>query len=149
MSEPEISIRLELSSDRIDPDQITEALGLQPSETWRRGDAWERGPRPRPENGWVLATPYGATWDAVDPLRQMLEWIEPSRTSLAELIAGGSAEGRLSIVGYQRDRGPSIYLDSDVVRRIARLGIALNVDFYVVGDISGGEATGEGVEPAP
>jgi len=136
VSEPEISIRLELRSDRVDPDRITEALGLQPSQIWRRGDAWGRRPRPRPENGWVLATPYRATWDADEPLRQLLDWIEPSRASLAELTTGGSVRGRLSIVGFQRDRGPSIYVDREVVRAIAQLGIDLNVDFYVVGDDS-------------
>jgi Domain of unknown function (DUF4279) len=139
MSEPEISIRLELRSDEIDPDRITEALGLQPSETWRRGDAWGRRPRPHPEHGWVLATPYRATWDPDEPLRQLLEWIEPSKASLIELTAGGLVEGRLSIVGSQRDRGPSIYLDSEVVRVIAQLGLDLNVDFYVVEDVPDGE----------
>jgi hypothetical protein len=143
VSEPEISIRLELRSDRVDPDQITEALGLQPSQTWRRGDAWGRRTHPRPENGWVLATPYRATWDVDEPLRQLLEWIEPSRASLAELTDGGSVEGRLSIVGYQRDRGPSIYLDSETVRAIAQLGIDLNVDFYVVEDADRVERQGD------
>jgi hypothetical protein len=144
MAEPEISTRLELRSDRVDPDQITEALGLQPSQTWRRGDAWGRRPRPRPENGWVLATPYRETWDAVEPLRQLLEWIEPSRASLAELTSGGLAEGRLSIVGYQHDRGPSIYLDGEMLRAIAQLGIDLSVDFYVVPDPSDASSTAEG-----
>jgi hypothetical protein len=88
---------------------------------------------------WVLATPYLLTWDPDEPLQQLVGWIGPSRSTIASWIADGSVRGPLSVVGYQGDRGPSIYLDASVVREIVELGVDLSVDFHVVGRPSDGD----------
>jgi hypothetical protein len=130
-SEPEIYAELELSSDEMGPDRITQKLGLEPSMTWRRGDQWRDG-RTRQEHHWVLKTPSRPSFDFDEPLQQLLGWLAPSTEALRELTQGPCDVARICLVGYIRDTTPGVYLEGATVQTIASLGADLQVDLFLV-----------------
>ena len=131
MSEPEIHVALEVRSLEVDPSEITERVGLQPSRSWRRGD--DKGTRTHRDNGWVLTTTPRPAWDFADPMAELLGWIEPSRKGIRDLIGSRPVSVRLSLVGYLGTDAPAIYLENGLIERIARLGLDLNVDLHLMG----------------
>ncbi len=111
-------------------DVVTSALQLQPSEAWNAGEPSPRNGKPRRSMLWQLAS-------GLDDTRSMREHID----ALFDVLGTRANELRtlwldydltLQCVGHYPSWTHGIHFDRDVVRKAANLGLAIDLDCYVV-----------------
>jgi hypothetical protein len=129
----EVGVTLAIYGEKLDPEEITRALGVAPTKAHRRG---ERTPKPWSEparlDAWFLsergrdAEPSEAVIDRV--LRQLPEdtavWRELGARYDIQLRFG------LHMVGWNQGMG----ISSEQVARIALMGAKMEFDIYAYGD---------------
>jgi hypothetical protein len=112
--------------------EITATLGIEPTESWKRGDPGKYNPS-RPDSGWCLHSPLpraetdlGAHIEALLPL---LRQRQPEIRALSErfktfLVCVGKYDGSAS---------PGLFLSQESVALLASLGMAVDADLYFEG----------------
>jgi hypothetical protein len=120
---------LDLSSTSLDPDQITERLGLRPTETWRIGDKAPNTGRLRKDHRWELQTrDYGSS-DLNEPLDDLLGVLTPVAESLRG-VADQCDAAMICIVGSFGETNPGLFVDKAMMETIRGLGLDLQLDLY-------------------
>ncbi|HEU5314744.1 MAG TPA: DUF4279 domain-containing protein [Chloroflexota bacterium] len=135
----EFRVSLRVLGEDLDPDAVTRALGVAPSDSLRRGDPVTRGARRVHAIGlW--------SWDAGAPATAPLA--EHLARIAARFGARARAIGDLAGAGLRVDvycsyfaggRLSQIRLEPDALGALARLGVALTLNVYCPED---GEASG-------
>ncbi len=119
--------------DRLEPDDVTRALGLQPSQALRSG---QLVPTPsqirRQELGvWLLKSEgHIASTSLERHLNYLLDLIEPGAAALRELQAsqGVTADFFCFWMSATGHGGP--VFSAEVLQRVALVGAELGIDFY-------------------
>lgn len=142
---PEFRVRLVLLFADLEPDDITSRIGIQPSRTWRSGEL--RHPKARllhEQNGWVLSCMPVATSHSLDQhVMWLLDQIEPFVDRLGSL-PGGVAKTVYCAINDE-GRAAILQLSRGTVDRLARAGLAIEIDYYP-GEQRGGLENGSGTE---
>ena len=127
----EVYAGFELFGTELNPDEVTGLVGITPSRAWRIGDP-QRPPIPgvHKNSGWILKSdlPLSAYLD--DHVMWVLERLRPSWSEFARLGAQYEAIISCVVKSYGGDR-PPITFEPEVVKRVAELNAALDVDLYV------------------
>lgn len=122
-------VEFRIYSNRIDPVQITEILGLLPSETVVKGE--RTGPRHAgfPSHGWFLSSEeQGLPRDAGAHLDWALDRLIEVRERYVALAATGEVTVSLCLFWWASEgSGPTI--GKVQASKIADLGIDLNIQF--------------------
>jgi len=111
------------------PDIITRVLG-EPSQSWAVGDPGPGGPRKFMR--WKLESGLDDTEPLEKHIESLLAILEPKSSALQHLMP--SYHLTLQCVGYYPASGHGAHFDRDAVRRVASLGLAIDLDFYYVDD---------------
>jgi len=129
MGLPEISTRFRLQGS-FDPDDITDMLGIPPDRTWREGEA--RWPLLRWEtSGWSLVVGPEQSVDLEAQLKSMLDTIEPIQDRVRAVRDRYQAEAGVFCSADVVDQTPAIILGAETIRRLARLGLDLDIDILL------------------
>ncbi|GAB7043437.1 MULTISPECIES: DUF4279 domain-containing protein [Catenuloplanes] len=126
------------------PDEITEIVGLQPTEAHRRGDPATGRPWPRHRSSaWRYEQPAAATYDTEDVVRRLLDAIEPHadgiRAACRTLGLGARAEVVIEMHATRKNTyddalvvtTPAISYSAETVARLAALDLSIDHDQYV------------------
>ncbi len=123
-------VRLTVTDFECSPEEITQILGISPTETWLRGEpVLPKAKNVHHQNGWMIASPC-------DPMKtnistqvgSLFSIIEPHIEAFAKLPVGTCVD--LSCILYVYDCRPVIGFSVDEVKMLARLGASIDVDFY-------------------
>jgi hypothetical protein len=110
-----------------DPAGLSTHLGLDPTQSWVRGDV--RGRRTATYSAWILNSPAPRDADLKDRCARLLDLLEPSRAAFANLPAGAVAD--LSVAAYWREGcNPGFRFPASLVRRATGLGLSIDLDVY-------------------
>jgi hypothetical protein len=128
----EVNVTLALYSEEMEPEEVSRALGVEPTSAHRRGES--RGSRspPAPSGAWFLkshshgAEPAGAVVDRL--LKQLPE--DPAVWRDLRMRHDIQIRFGLHMTGW--NKGLSIPLKQ--VKRIAELGASMEFDIYAYGD---------------
>ena len=131
----ETYVTLRIFHDALEPPTISELLGITPTRSWRRGEA--HGTRQVvvfPTGAWLLSSESAiASQDSVRHLDWLLTEVEPRHGELRGLRDAGH---RIDISCYwvsaTGQGGPT--LTPDIMRRLAKLELALWFDVYFADD---------------
>jgi hypothetical protein len=126
---PWFSISLSITADDLDPDEVTRLLGVDADEARRRGVRDPRGRMP-PVGAWVLRLRRDQTseWDVAVAISMVLDRIPASAE--AWNLARAHANARV-LVGLHLDAfNRGLELSTDLMRRLADLGLRLDLDIY-------------------
>lgn len=104
---------------------VTAAFGVQPAKSWNVGDKRSNGTVYNFSH-WQAAEFEGEPLDAA--LRALVGFIEEAGIDLSKLPHG--FEASIACVGYHEDQSPGFHFDADLVRRLGRLGLAIDFDLY-------------------
>ena len=108
--------------------QISDLLGLEPTEAFVEGDPWIKD-RKRPFSSWHLKSPLPRTEIFLDAhIEALFDILEPKRDRLAEVAA--KYEVGMNCVGYYYSAHPGFHLSAEVVRRCADLNLSMDFDLY-------------------
>jgi hypothetical protein len=109
--------------------EISEILGIEPSETFRAGDpVLPQSTRLHSENGWRLSSPVdpeNAT--AEDAVRALLDLV-PHRKAFATLPRECEVVVSCTIYGYEER--PYCAIAREDIKRLAEIGATLDIDTY-------------------
>lgn len=134
---PLVRGNLYITDFRCLPDEITRALGVEPSGSWMAGDRIGISIRTFESNGWMLESRLPGETDPEVHVRELLDRI-PEQVSerLRKVTPEWSLQ--LSLVIEMQDETPPFNLSADTLQRMVSLGASLDVDLYVTGQGSPG-----------
>ena len=128
----EISLTLWLYSADLTPEEMSEALRVSSDDFRRIGVKKGKTDKTWDTNVWIIRqskrVPFGELFEALEPLMSsLLERIEFSADTFRQLSDAGSAMLTLAI---ESDGYPGIGIDKELLTRLGRLGITLDIDLY-------------------
>jgi len=132
---PSTVISLVISDENLEPDIITQALGVEPDESWSKGDpilpdAPPERMRTHEFGRWALdvpCSPYDNFEEQLDKLITRLEALSPILKEYIVAFDGGIR------VGYSSGEvSIGFYLSSQIIQRMAALGLSIDFDIYPI-----------------
>ena len=126
---------LRIFSDSIEPHEISAALQVEPTRSFRKGDPISvRVPQPRPRHGWLLCTETHVTSrDTRRHVDWLLDRVEPVLESFATLTRRGAESDVYSFWVSSRGQGGPL-LSPCQMQRLATLGLECSYDVYFESD---------------
>ena len=120
---------LRLYHDSLDPDEITQRLGINPTDSHRRGEL--HGPRAQAwkQTLWSLTSQDQPIPRDLEPhIAWVLDKIEPARAQLTMLMEAGVEANMFCFLSCYGMGGPT--LSPNVMGRLAALQLPLGLDIY-------------------
>ncbi len=111
-----------------DPNVISGQLGIVPSRSWRKGDHNPRTGIARALSRWSLDSRIGATEYIDRHVLDVLEQLSPASESVLNLRS--TYDGWIQLVAYFLNGQASISLDSNIIERLSKLRLGLDLDPY-------------------
>jgi hypothetical protein len=132
---PSTVISLIISDENLEPDVITQALGVEPNEAWSKGDPIF--PNAPPEHRrthefgrWELDAPCSPYDTFEEQLEKLITRLEALPPILKEYIATFDAG---LLVGYSSGEvSIGFYLSPQIIQRMAALGLSIDFDIYPI-----------------
>lgn len=113
-------------------ESVTDIIGLQPSQAWNAGDRSEQTGRVQKSMRWRLDSGFDDTAPLERHLDNLLLFLMPREEQLRKLWPDYDLV--IQCVGYYPPNGHGTHLNREVIRQAARLGLALDLDFYYQDD---------------
>jgi Domain of unknown function (DUF4279) len=118
-----------LSGPRLDPDEVTARLGLEPSRAYRVGERVEGEARPRRQGAWVLTVDGPTAVDAPTLASRLAHDLLDRLAQTGRVLSSGV----LARVRFSFELPPlltfSYDLDASIVARLAELGVWVELRF--------------------
>jgi hypothetical protein len=111
-----------------DPKIITDRLGVEPSESWRKGDRNERTHYERKFSRWSLHSRLNHSAALEEHVRDVLDQTRDHAAAIREI--GIQFSCWVQLVGYFHNDYPGFGLDSDLIAGLAGLNVGIDCDFY-------------------
>ncbi len=119
---------------RFDPERLT-AQGVRPYSVRRFGEPTLRRNRPAQEDRWSLRAELESA-DFGPSLEKLVTQLESIGTTLSDLVDQGGVRIMVTfsvyLLGNPHSTVPNLYLDRDMVRRLAALHADLDVDINLL-----------------
>jgi hypothetical protein len=127
--EQDTLVRFKLTGADLDPALVTAALGIAPSESWKKGDL-KRGSRTLPPytfGMWQRNAPCSPSDPFDDQLPRLLDQLE---ALLPQLHTVAQFNAALSIASSFGPYQIGFYLNTPTVARLAALNLSIDIDLY-------------------
>ena len=117
-----------LRGKELDPQAVTELLGITPSRSFKRGDI-RTEQKKWPHGFWGLTSDERIqSPDLALHIEWVISQIEPNKEMLVELINGKNIDAEISCFWILPKSREGLSLSSELLERIAALGLNLNLD---------------------
>ena len=113
-------------------EQITEILGLKPSEAWNVGDTNPQSGKPFNFMRWCLSSGFDDTQPLDSHIGSLLAVLHVKSEALRSLWL--DYDLTLQCVGYFPSHSHGMHFNREQIRQAAQLGLAFDLDFYYVDD---------------
>jgi hypothetical protein len=136
MNEDKISCYLQVSEYGCDSQDISTLLGIEPTETFKKGDVKrrdERGIHPDvlyETNFWILESELPDTATEEEHLEAMLMRLEAKEEAIKDLATKYEVE--IEVYGTRYHPHLGIFIEKAVSKKIASLGIGLGLSIYTL-----------------
>ena len=115
------------------PEEVSAALRLSPSKSWRAGDSHDAHQIPgkkREESFWRIDSRIDrhARVQLEDHVKDVLAQLEPCFTAAVSLSK--QHRGLMELVGYYHEYYPGLGFEASTIQRLAALGVEVDCDFY-------------------
>jgi len=123
-------------------EDLTQRIGLEPSESWHAGELAEPSHQPRKTNAWHLYSRLPASESLERHVMDVLDQMQGREAIMRDVANEYGAI--MECVGYFHEYHPGFWLDATAVQRLGECGLALDLDFYCYfADKEGGTAVQE------
>lgn len=120
---------LRIFSDEVDPEKISKTLGLEPTYSFRTGDAYSVCKLTRKYNGWLLSTESSLdSKDTEDHIGFILAKLDGNADAVAGLQAAGCELDIFSFWTSNGQGGPSLTAEQMLI--LGNLGIPVSWEVY-------------------
>lgn len=128
MSE-EVKISLIITSAEFDINFITSAIGLKPTNTWKKGSIPRKGAAPKGYNLWSYSVEY-ESFDLERCMKLFLNEIEPYKERVIEVCKNNNLDTEIGCYYFSKEQSPIIHFDNATLALIVDLNAELDVDVY-------------------
>ncbi|MBI5773395.1 MAG: DUF4279 domain-containing protein [Verrucomicrobia bacterium] len=108
--------------------ELTQRIGLQPTEAWHAGDAALLPRPPRKFNVWHLRSRLPTSEDVERHIIDVLDQVRGREAVLREVARDYGIT--MECVGHFHEYYPGFALDAETVRRLGECGASIDLDFY-------------------
>jgi hypothetical protein len=119
-----------------DPDEITKELGIQPTETWLKGDPVAISGEGRASNGWRLSSGLDKHAKFQEHIQALLAVIEPNIQRFVDIGSRFYTEISTAVYMYYHEDSPSstpwVHLDKKATSVFKRIGAEVDINVYVL-----------------
>lgn len=129
----QVRVYLSIFGDSFPLEDITEKLGIEPSNTYRKGDRIPNRSSKllRKETSWHLDTGYQESFDVEEQLQQIIMPLQNKVSIIQEIKQTYSVVCKFYIVIIMEEGDtPSLYLDKDVINFVSSIGAEFDIDLY-------------------
>jgi hypothetical protein len=131
---PSTVVRFRLSGDDLQPDVITQALGISPSDAWAKHDPWPSPPgfrfRTRPSGSWSLTPASSTVVRFEEQMSELLDKLERLPAVLGEFVT--MYNGGISVGYSSAEENYGFLIDRSTIHRLSKLNLWISFDLYSV-----------------
>lgn len=113
-------------------EQVTEIIGMKPSEAWNIGDINPKNGKPFKFMSWRLSSGLDDRQPLAEHIENLFLYLKLKAEVLRELWV--DYDLTLQCVGYFTPTGHGFHFNREQIRQSAQLGISIDLDFYYVDD---------------
>lgn len=120
---------------------ITEALSIEPTRTYKKGDVVARRDNPnlvftktlyRKETDWTLSTGYQESYDINNQLHVILKSLEEKTEQLKQLKKKYDLEFLFTVViQVENNESPAMYLQKEIINFASSIQAEIHFDLYI------------------
>jgi len=111
-----------------DPEEITRAVRVRPSESWRKGELHPRTRLERKFSRWSLDSRLPKTEELEAHINDVLSQLDEQPDAFSKTI--DLYGGCMQLVGYFHEVYPGLQFDRRTVEGLARHHLSVDFDFY-------------------
>lgn len=130
--ETENQVKYAIYDFECSPDELTMQLGLEPTETYIKGETRLVGKIKHKvinkENAWVLKSTLSVNSSVEEHILHLLKIIEPYEERFLKIANKYYTEFSCGIHFYEVN--PGIQFDEKIIKKIARLNARIDLDMY-------------------
>ncbi|MCM3599052.1 DUF4279 domain-containing protein [Metabacillus idriensis] len=140
MDQTEVMAYFSLFGETFPTDEVTEMLGIEPTEVYNKGEFIVRSPNPnvvtkgriyRKETSWSFGTVYEKSFDIKYQLDQILKPLENKVEIINRLKKAYNLTAQITIVIKMEDGAtPGLHLDRDQIEFANQVGAEFDIDLY-------------------
>lgn len=110
------------------PSEISERLGLLPSNAWQKGEPGKYGQKMN-NSGWEFRSPLPKDEVFLDAhISALINVLESKKGEIGALQR--QYEVGINCVGYYKIANPGFHLDSTLIKKCADLNLSIDFDLY-------------------
>jgi hypothetical protein len=130
--QPEIMCEFSISSDEIDPQIITDKLGITPCTIFKKGDPMKHNKNMKYRfSWWNVQTEYEKTHDINIPLKKIISKISEKSDKIIDLQNTFDIRSQICIViKIYDDFKPSIYFKKETISFFNSINVDVAFDIY-------------------
>ncbi|HDR7913935.1 DUF4279 domain-containing protein [Bacillus pretiosus] len=130
-----------ITGDIFPVEVITEALSIEPTSTYKKGDVVAKRDNPnlvstkiiyRKETDWTLSTGYQESYDINNQLHVILKSLEGKTEQLKHLKKKYSLQFLFMVViQVENNESPAMYLQKDIIDFASSIQAEIHFDLYI------------------
>jgi Domain of unknown function (DUF4279) len=113
-------------------EQVTEIIGMKPSEAWNIGDINPQNGRERKFMSWRIKSGLDDKQSLAEHIEALFLYLNVKDDAIRQLWL--EYDLTLQCVGYFPGSGHGLHFNREQIRQAAQLGLAFDLDFYYVDD---------------
>ncbi len=111
-----------------DPSEISELVGMSPTESWRKGDINPRIQIERKFSRWSLYSRLERTCELEAHIADVIRQFSENKGQFLELSSKHG--GVMQLVAYFKTGYPGLHLERELVASLAEFSLSVDLDFY-------------------
>ena len=132
MDKTNIKVEFTVISEDFDIDLLTIKLGIEPTQSYYKGDIIPRINRTREESIWRIETEYNESLDINDEVLKLMEKLYGKEEILKDLKNKHNLKYSICVViNVENNQTPAIYLTEEVIDLFSLIGIYFEIDLYI------------------
>jgi len=128
MSQPSEQYAYFTITDSFDPEEITRRVGVNPTDSWKKGSLHPSRGMERKFSRWSLRSRLGTDCSLEDHIKDVLSQLEQNSTEFQKLAK--EFGGGMQLVGYFHKGYPGLHFEASLIEGLAKYGLSVDFDFY-------------------
>lgn len=129
---PKIKVEFCITGIQLNPERITQLIGISPSQTWNIEEPIQNTLLRRKHNGWCLSSgDYKSDLDLAKLAKQLLQILLPKSEVINKTCDEFQLDCELSCVAYIVDETPIINFTHDILSGLAQLKATMDIDIIL------------------
>ncbi len=127
---PKIIIHFKITGN-FNPDELTEAVCLNPTNTWKSGEMVKNTLIVHKYDGWKLSTPEIHSHDLSTEINNIILLIAPYKLQLTNFCNKYHLNTEFScVLTIEDDEFPSIHFDKELLNNLKSFNAEIDIDIY-------------------